>query len=230
MRDDLNRLDSEVAAGHITAEEFRARRDHLLAAAGSGPATTGTFPAAHRRPAEANVDDAHTRVVPRAAPPAEERTQVVSRNRMPAGDRAQVAPRHAGPRAAPAEERTQVVLRTPPRPPQQPPPQRSAPADPERTQVMRAGTRPSGYSTVGAPPWARGSAAAHPGGGQPGFQRPEGTLPPWTLGPPAPTDQRPRGYTASTDFLAAPARRWPIPLAAAVVILVMIGTCLYFVL
>ena len=37
-RDEMNALDSDVAAGRITAEEYRTKRDELLAGSGSGAA------------------------------------------------------------------------------------------------------------------------------------------------------------------------------------------------
>lgn len=193
LREELNRLDSEVASGQITAEEFRTRRDHLLAAAGSGPATA-RFPA---------TADERTRAVPRSAPTAEERTQVVARAQVPASERTQVVPRQA----VPAEERTQVVRRPPA-------------VESDRTQVVRAGRPSPGYATLGAPPWAR-----VPNVEPPGFQRPEGTLPPWTLSP----TSGPRADQVSPTPTSG-SQRWLILVLVGIVLLTVIGVCLYLVL
>lgn len=168
LRDELSRLDADVAAGQISAAEFRARRDQLLAAAGSGPAAAGPFPPPYRWGA-----------------PVEQS----------------------------GEERTQAIPRT-------------APED--RTQVVRPGPQPtSGYANVGAPPWARGVSVAGRSS-EPGFQRPEGTLPPWTLGEPTCTAQRPVNYANGADFGHAGHRRWVWPLVALVVVGVLIGLVVLF--
>ncbi len=203
LRDELSKLDADVAAGQISAAEFRARRDLLLAAAGSGPAAAGPFPPPYRwgDPAEQSGEE-RTQAIPRTAP--EDRTQVVPRKTPASADRTQVVRRAA--QQAPAAPR---------------------PADPERTQVVRPGQLPSGYANVGAPPWARGVALAAPGS-EPGFQRPEGTLPPWTLGEPTSTAQRPVNYANGADFGHAGHRRWVRPLVALVVVGVLIGLVVLF--
>ncbi|MEO9222889.1 MAG: SHOCT domain-containing protein, partial [Mycobacteriaceae bacterium] len=151
LREELSKLDSAVAAGQITAEEFRTQRDRLLAEAGSGPAAGAPFPPPYRWDEPAAIED-RTRVVPRPAP-AEDRTQVVWRPAPSAGERTQVVRGKPEPSTSPpAEDRTQVVHRPPvPRATPQP-------ADADRTQVVRAGEGASGYANVGAPPWARGPA------------------------------------------------------------------------
>lgn len=204
LRDELSRLDADVAAGQISAAEFRARRDQLLAAAGSGPAAAGPFPPSYRwgDPVEQSGEE-RTQAIPRTAP--EDRTQVVPRKTAASADRTQVVRRAA--QQAPAAPR---------------------PADPERTQVVRPGPQPtSGYANVGAPPWARGVSVAGRSC-EPGFQRPEGTLPPWTLGEPTCTAQRPVNYANGADFGHAGHRRWVWPLVALVVVGVLIGLVVLF--
>lgn len=202
LREELNKLDSDVASGQITAEEFRAQRDRLLASAGNGPPSSVALPPPGR---------------PGYPPtPSTDRTQVVPRKAAAPSDRTQVVPR----KAAAASDRTQVVPRTPP--------QQSAPLDSDRTQVVRPSRPPSGYSTVGAPPWARGAAAADPAAGEPTFLRPGGTLPPWTLAQQVP-GQRAMGYANATDFPGTPAHRWLLPLVVIVAVAVVIGICIYLI-
>lgn len=215
LREELGKLDSAVAAGQMTVEEFRTQRDHLLAAAGSGPATSAPFPPAYRWGKAAETDD-QTRSVPRPAA-AEDRTQVVARPSAAAGERTQVVrrrPQH--PRAPAPEDRTQVVRRSPPR-------------DADRTQVVRAGEMPAGYANVGAPPWARGPALPPTAANR---VRPEGTLPPWTLNQPSlvqptPTGARPTGYVGAGTFRAERSRRWLLPVLALVLALLILGLVLY---
>lgn len=213
LGEELSKLDSAVAAGHITAEQFRSRRDQLLASAGSGPAANdptagGPFPPPYRWGDSPDGEPA-------------ERTQVVAR--AASSDRAQVVPRT--PPAPESADRTQVVPRTPAAPPSAP---THPTADAERTQVVRGGQRPSGYATVGAPPWARGSALTAAAQAGPSFQRPEATLPPWTLGQPEPTGQPPSQYAEAADFRRGARSRWLLPVAAVVVLAVIIGLLLYF--
>ena len=217
LREELSKLDSEVAAGQITAEEFRAQRDRLLAEAGSGPATSAPFPPPYRWDEPAAADE-HTRVVPRPAP-AEDRTQVVRRPATSAGERTQVVRRKPEPPPSPpAEDRTQVVHRPPvPRATPQP-------ADADRTQVVRAGEGASGYANVGAPPWARGPALS-PTASSP--LRPEGTLPPWTLNQPTPAAQGGAGYLNAATFRAHRTRRWLVPAAALVVVLLIVALIVF---
>ena len=206
LREELAKLDSEVAAGQISAEVFRAQRDHLLASAGSGPATSGPFPPPYRwgeptdgeptdgepTDGEPTDRDERTRTVPRAAP-AEDRTQVVSHRPVPAG------------------ERTQVVRRSP---------------DADRTQVARTGAVRSGYSTVGAPPWARGPAMTSPSPDAPNSVRPEGTLPPWTLNQPISPGTRTAGYGNGGAFRATRPHGWLLPAAVALAVLLIVALVL----
>jgi len=229
LRDELGKLDSEVAAGRISAEEFRAQRDHLLASAGSGPVTGGPFPPPYRwgerTDGEPTDTDERTRTVPRAAP-AEDRTEVVTRRSVPAGERTQVVPRRTGPRhagpsaAAPSEEHTQVVRR---------------PSDAGRTQVVRNGAVRSGYSTVGAPPWARGPAmtppsTAAPNPLRPNPLRPEGTLPPWTLNQQISPSTRTSGYGNGAAFRATRPHGWLRPAAVVLAVLLIVALVLGIVL
>ncbi len=255
LRDELSKLDSEVAAGQITAEEFRVRRDRILASAGSGPATGGPFPPPYRWGEEPAADEQTPSVTPRA--PVEDRTQVVRRAAPGApstpmtAERTQVvpsrcfhspcfdspastppaptppaptprAPRSPAPTPAMAvpDDRTQVVPRG--APPSQP---QSAEAD--RTQVVRPGAATSGYSNVGAPPWARGTTGAAGNRSAPPL-RPEGTLPPWTLD--QPIAAAPTRYANGAAFGATRHHKWLLPAIAVVVVLLVIGIVLWFVL
>ncbi|MEO9223331.1 MAG: hypothetical protein ABI251_16460 [Mycobacteriaceae bacterium] len=213
LREELSKLDSEVAAGQITVEEFRSQRDRLLAEAGSGPATSAPFPPPYRWEEPAAADD-HTRVVPRPAP-AEDRTQVVRQPATSAGERTPAVRRQPEPSTTPSpEDRTQVVHR---------PAHRRAtpqPADADHTQVVRGGGVASGYANVGAPPWARGAALLPTPSSPP---RPEGTLPPWTLNQPTPAVQRSTGYVDAATFRAHRSRRWWVPAAAFVVVLLIVA-------
>jgi len=237
LRDELSKLDSEVAAGQITAEEFRVRRDRILASAGSGPAAGGPFPPPYRWGEASAADEQTPSVSPRA--PVEDRTQVVRRAAPGAtstpmtAERTQVVPRRAAstppastppaprspaptPATAVPDDRTQVVPRG--APPSQP---QSAEAD--RTQVVRPGAATSGYSNVGAPPWARGTTGAAGNRSSPPL-RPEGTVPPWTLDQPI--------AAAPTRYAYGAARhpKWLLPAIAVVVVLLVIGIVLWFVL
>lgn len=241
LRDELSKLDSEVAAGQITAEEFRVRRDRILASAGSGPAAGGPFPPPYRWGEESAADEQTPSVTPRA--PVEDRTQVVRRTAPGAtptpmtAERTQVVPRRAAstppastppaprpptptPATAVPDDRTQVVPRG--APPSQP---QSAEAD--RTQVVRPGAARSGYSNVGAPPWARGTTGAAGNRSAPPL-RPEGTLPPWTLD--QPIAAAPTRYANGAAFGATRHHKWLLPAIAVVVVLLVIGIVLWFVL
>jgi len=236
LRDELSKLDSEVAAGQITAEEFRVRRDRILASAGSGPAAGGPFPPPYRWGEASAADEQTPSVSPRA--PVEDRTQVVRRAAPGAtstpmtAERTQVVPRRAAstppasrspaptPATAVPDDRTQVVPRG--APPSQP---QSAEAD--RTQVVRPGAATSGYSNVGAPPWARGTTGAAGNRSSPPL-RPEGTLPPWTLD--QPIAAAPTRYAYGAAFGATRHPKWLLPAIAVVVVLLVIGIVLWFVL
>ena len=246
LRDELSKLDSEVAAGQITAEEFRVRRDRILASAGSGPAAGGPFPPSYRWGEESAADEQTPSVTPRA--PVEDRTQVVRRAAPGAtstpmtAERTQVVPRRAAssppaptppaptppasrspaptPATAVPDDRTQMVPRG--APPSQP---QSAEAD--RTQVVRPGAATSGYSNVGPPPWARGTTGAAGNRSAPPL-RPEGTLPPWTLD--QPIAAAPTRYANGAAFGATRHHNWLLPAIAVVVVLLVIGIVLWFVL
>jgi len=236
LRDELSKLDSEVAAGQITAEEFRVRRDRILASAGSGPAAGGPFPPPYRWGEASAADEQTPSVSPRA--PVEDRTQVVRRAAPGAtstpmtAERTQVVPRRAAstppasrspaptPATAVPDDRTQVVPRG--APPSQP---QSAEAD--RTQVVRPGAATSGYSNVGAPPWARGTTGAAGNRSSPPL-RPEGTLPPWTLD--QPIAAAPTRYAYGAAFGATRHPKWLLPAIAVVVVLLVVGIVLWFVL
>ena len=134
-RDEMNALDSDVAAGRITAEEYRTKRDELLASSGSGAAGgANPFPPPFRWGAEATggLQD----------PGVADRTQVVRRGSNPEADRTQVVRRGSNPEA----DRTQVV-----RP------------DADRTQVVRPGAPlPAQEFSPGSPPWQATQAPAGP--------------------------------------------------------------------
>jgi len=226
LRDELSKLDSEVASGQITAEEFRVRRDRILASAGSGPAAGGLFPPPYRWGEESAADEQTPSVTPRA--PVEDRTQVVPRpaaSTPPASTPAAStppAPRPPAPTPGEAvpDDRTQVVPRG--APPSQP---QSAEAD--RTQVVRPGAATSGYSNVGAPPWARGTTGAAGNRSVPPL-RPEGTLPPWTLD--QPIAAAPTRYANGAAFGTTRHHKWLLPAIAVLVVLLVIGIVLWFVL
>ena len=148
-RDEMNALDSDVAAGRITAEEYRTKRDELLAGSGSGAAGgPNPFPPPFRWGAQATDG-------PRD-PDVADRTQVVHPGPAPDADRTQVVRPGS---AAPGSDRTQVV-----RP------------DADRTQVVRPGAPlPAQEHFPGSPPWQ----ATQPAAGPPLPLRPGGTTPPW---------------------------------------------------
>ena len=118
------------------------------------------------------------------------------------------------------DDRTQVVPRG--APPSQP---QSAEAD--RTQVVRPGAVRSGYSNVGAPPWARGTEGAAGNRSAPPL-RPEGTLPPWTLD--QPIAAAPTRYANGAAFGTTRHHKWLLPAIAVLVVLLVIGIVLWFVL
>ncbi|WP_127781644.1 hypothetical protein [Rhodococcus sp. X156] len=242
LHDELSRLDSEVAAGRISTEQFRQQRDLLLAAAGSGPASGGPFPPPFQWPDGAGAPAAGG---VGAGATAEDRTQVVRRPAPAAStpaetdtsDRTQVVPRR-GPTASstPAEDRTQVVRRpagaTAPTAraaagPAARPGSAAPTGDADRTQMVRSA--PSGYSTVGAPPWARGGVGPQrgPSGSSPAGA--EGNLPPWTLGQqPQAAPQRVGAHSDAAPFAgpASPSRRWLVPVAVLVVLAIVLALCL----
>ena len=143
-RDEMNALDSDVAAGRITAEEYRTKRDELLASSGSGAAGgSNPFPPPFRWGAEATGGPQDPGVA--------DRTQVVRRGSTPDADRTQVVrPAPAVPGAAtPDADRTQVVRPGAPRPDQA-----FSPGSPpwQATQAP-AGPPPSSRPGGTTPPW-----------------------------------------------------------------------------
>ena len=149
----LRELDGEVAAGRITAEEFRRRRGELLAGAGQGAQGNDPFPPPFRwatRPADA------TQVIGVTGPPVSaDATQVVRSGRGRAADETQVVDTRRGvPSVDP--ERTQLVR--PPAPSRQsaPPPRSTAPpwlVDGAPSSATPQGWTPDGpdFSGAGAP-------------------------------------------------------------------------------
>lgn len=238
LQDELSRLDSEVAAGRISAEQFRQQRDLLLASAGRGPASGGPFPPPFQWPDGATAPaDAAAQPAAAAEAPAEDRTQVVRRpparaassTAADSSDRTQVVPRRGPATAAPTEDRTQVVPRhsgpTGPARTTTPAARPAAAGDADRTQMVRSA--PSGYSTVGAPPWARGGASPQRGPAGPDAAGAEANLPPWTLGQPQAAPQRVGAYSEATPFTETSAsRRWLVPVAVLVLLVVVLAICL----
>jgi hypothetical protein len=200
-QDAMNALDSDVAAGRITAQEYRTRRDELLASSGSGSAAGGSnpFPPPFRwgeQPQGGPVDPGEadrTQVVrPALAAPDSDRTQVV-RGAPPADS-----------------DRTQVV-------------RGGAPADSDRTQVVRGGALPPAQDFApGSPPW---QASPGPSGPPPSW-RPGGTAPPWNTGEGFSQRQGPDSFQ---EFRARPrGRTWLALVAAVVAAVVVIGAITYF--
>jgi hypothetical protein len=151
-QDEMNALDADVAAGRISAPEYRTQRDELLAGSGSGSAAGGSnpFPPPFRW-------GEHPQDGPQG-PGAADRTQVVRGVPPVDSDRTQVV------RGVPPadSDRTQVVN-----------------PDSNRTQVVRAGALPPAQDFApGSPPW---QASPGPSGPPPPW-RPGGTAPPWNTG------------------------------------------------
>ncbi|MGM1058211.1 hypothetical protein [Saccharothrix sp. Mg75] len=137
-QEDLAELDRTLAEGRISADEYRRRRDELLAAAtSSGTVGAGGTPAAPQQPQSGPFAppvrwDA---VPPRPQTPNPDATQVVNNNQASA-DKTQVV---SGQQRGQDADRTQYVapITPPPGMPQQPPPQQGWQSGPP----------------VGTPPW-----------------------------------------------------------------------------
>lgn len=192
-QDDMNALDSDVAAGRITAEEYHTKRDELLAGSGSGSAAGGAnpFPPPFRwgeQPQGGPQD-----------PGAADRTQVV-RAGTPAqdSDRTQVVRQGT----APDSDRTQVVN-----------------PDSDRTQVVRPGAPgPAQEQAPGSPPWQASRAPAGP----PPPSRPGGTAPPWNTGEGFTPRQGPDSSFDDVRAKPR-GSKWLVPVVAVVVAIVAIG-------
>lgn len=96
-QEELRRLDEELAAGNLTADEYRTRRDRVLSMA----VTTGDSQAAPAQPAQQPMGDSasETQIIAPVSPPAPqqqadaaEATQVVSATDAGGGERTQVVP------------------------------------------------------------------------------------------------------------------------------------------
>ena len=201
-QDEMNALDSAVAAGRVTAEEYRTQRDELLASSGTGTAVGegNPFPPpfrwGERAPGAAEEPD-----------PAD-RTQVVRPSSAADADLTQVVrPGSAAPESAlPDADLTQVVN-----------------PDADRTQVVRPGAPlPAQEYTPGSPPWQ----ATPPPAGPPPPSRPGGTAPPWNTG----DGFTPRQGPDSFGELRAkpPGGRWVAPVVAVVVAIAVIGAITFF--
>jgi hypothetical protein len=98
-QEELRRLDEELAAGNLTADEYRSRRDRVLSMA----VTTGESQSAAAQPAQPEMtgNPAETQIIAPVSPPGQqqnqqansaEATQVVSAADAGGGERTQVVP------------------------------------------------------------------------------------------------------------------------------------------
>jgi len=150
-QDELRKLDDELAAGRISADDYRSRRDQILSTAVS----PGAQPPGGHDAAES------TTMMPAVQPPAQvgdqgggdaDKTQVVSGKDLGDSDRTQAV---GGWRATPPEDpnRTQVVPGVPPQAQGSYPP-RPAPSP------------PGGFPQPNQPPWGAEEDLAPPWAGQ----------------------------------------------------------------
>ncbi|OLF06331.1 hypothetical protein BLA60_32355 [Actinophytocola xinjiangensis] len=154
-QDELRKLDDELAAGRISADDYRSRRDQILSTAVSPGAQPG---AGQDAAAES------TTMMPAVQPPPQQqggantggddadRTQVVSGQDLGDSDRTQAV---GGWRATPPEDpnRTQVVPGVPPQAQGSYPP-RPAPSPPGGFPQPPPNQPPWGAEEDLAPPWA----------------------------------------------------------------------------
>lgn len=131
-QEELRQLDSALAGGELSANEYRKRRDEILAAASSAQAPSPILgPPTGPRPAiPAQAAD---------SPDAAEVTQVVSLEPVAAEPEAEVTQIIADPVKSNGTERTQVVAPVPPPPPPPPsvtpsPDEATSPAIPQPAQ------------------------------------------------------------------------------------------------
>lgn len=98
-QEELRRLDEELAAGNLTADEYRARRDRVLSmAVSTGDQSQSQAPAQPAQPQPANAAD--TQIIAPVSPPGQpehqahsaEATQVVSAADAGGAERTQVVP------------------------------------------------------------------------------------------------------------------------------------------
>ncbi len=218
--DQLKQLDADVAAGRLSAQEYRRRREELPTERGrppgsdlpadpfpppfrwsnQGPDTTQVVRAVETQPGAEVTQIVHT-CTGSPAPAAADATQVV---RQPAADATQLA-------RQPAADATQVV-RGP------------ACAGADRTQVVpRASWPPAGSPTPLQPTWP-------PAATQPGGVPPHWTSPPWLSGAPAPGP----GWTPTgADFFADSTPRKPVALLVSgaillVLVALVVGAVMFF--
>lgn len=172
-QEELRQLDEELAAGRISADDYRVRRDQVLSSAVSQDAPA---PQAPNAPPVPNAPQAAT---PPQQPVAEQSSGQGSND--PSADSTQVvAPVNPGAGTAqPSAEATQFVANPNPsqQPGQTPPPQ--TPADP----------RQQGHPAPGG--WGAGGAGAPPAGFPPQQQAPQQQAPQ----PQAPQQQTPQPQT-----------------------------------
>lgn len=163
-QDELRRLDEELAAGRLSADEYRQRRDQLLAASnnpnsGAQPVQQppqqpgGPFPPPFRWDGAGQPGNADaTQMVPGAMQPGADATQVVPGGMQPGADATQVVPGGQYPNPA-NPDATQVV----------PGGQYPNPANPDATQVVSGFNQQGGAdATQVVPSPAAGFPQQHP--------------------------------------------------------------------
>lgn len=163
-QDELRRLDDELAAGRISADDYRSRRDQILSTAvspGAAPPAAGES-TAMLPPVTAQTPPPAQPAQP--TPPAQgggdaDKTQIVSGQDVGDSDRTQSV---GGWRAAPPEDpnRTQVVPGVPPQAHAGARPPRPAPPPPAH------GSPPGGFPQPNQPPWQNEEELAPPWAGQ----------------------------------------------------------------
>lgn len=161
-QDNLRQLDEELAAGRLSADDYRRRRDELMAANDEESAPSSQPP------------EAHSARGSNPFPPA------FRWETAPSEDTTQVMPTFGAPDADPSSERTQVVRGDRPTMPSD--------EDSDRTQVVEPGAPPSPHGAPAPPPaqgpprQGAGDGQQYPGGGgyqpQPGWGQ-QDYAPPW---------------------------------------------------
>lgn len=208
--DQLKQLDADVAAGRLSAQEYRRRREELPTERGRPPGSdlpADPFPPPFRWSSQGTDG---TQVVPAVATqPGAEVTQIVhtcTASPAPAADATQVVRQPPADATQvvrqPAADATQVV-------------RQPASAEADRTQVVqRASWPPAGSPTPLQPNWP-------PAATQPGGVPPHWTSPPWLSGAPAPGP----GWTPTgADFFADSTPRKPVSLlVTGAVVLVLVA-------